>query len=52
MDNVLLPCCAGPDVETLEQWIIDRFRVDPDMAEASLRESVRSMMPKPRKVPP
>jgi hypothetical protein len=37
---------AAPDRETLQHWLVDRFRVEPDVAEAVLHQSVLSMMPK------
>ena len=42
---------AAPDRETLEEWIIDRFRVERDVAEASLHETVGSMLPRPGNQP-
>lgn len=37
---------AAPDRETLEQWLIDRFQVERDIAEEALHQPVRSMMAK------
>lgn len=37
---------AAPDHQTLVGWLVDRFRVDRDVAEAVLHQSILSMMPK------
>lgn len=37
---------AAPDRQTLVGWLVDRFRVERDIAEAVLHQSILSMMPK------